>query len=156
VVAALAKPPEGTHPDAGAAASVAAATTAVVTTAAATAAPAAPAAPAVTREASLPPGVTRNTVGIGDQIFHGQMAGGACSACHNTDGSGTTLGPNLRSGHWLWSDGSYEGILTTIREGVKEPKQFRAPMPPMGGTNLTPEQLSAVAAYVWTLSHNNP
>ncbi|MGO9988726.1 MAG: c-type cytochrome [Steroidobacteraceae bacterium] len=165
VAAALAKPPEGTHPDAGAAASVAAATTAAATAAAATAAAAttaaattaaATAAPAVTREASLPPSITRNTVGIGDQIFHGQLADGACSACHNTDGSGTTLGPNLRSGHWLWSDGSYEGIRTTIREGVKEPKQYRAPMPPMGGTNLTPEQLSAVAAYVWTLSHKNP
>jgi mono/diheme cytochrome c family protein len=158
VVAALAKPPEGTHPDAGAAATVAAASVAAASVAAATtaAATAPPAAPAVTREASLPPGVTRNTVGIGDQIFHGQMAGGACSACHNTDGSGTTLGPNLRSGHWLWSDGSYEGILTTIKEGVREPKQFRAPMPPMGGTNLTSDQLSAVAAYVWTLSHKNP
>src|SRR5208283_5018259 len=145
---------------AGAAASVAAPATAAATTAAATtaaataaAATASPAAPAVTRESSLPPGVTHNTIGIGDRIFHGQVAGGACSACHNTDGSGTTLGPNLRSGHWLWSDGSYEGILTTIREGVIDPKQYRAPMPPMGGTNLTPDQLSAVAAYVWTLSH---
>jgi mono/diheme cytochrome c family protein len=26
-------------------------------------------------------------------------------------------------------------------------------MPPMGGAQLTPEQVSAVAAYVWSLSH---
>jgi mono/diheme cytochrome c family protein len=27
-------------------------------------------------------------------------------------------------------------------------------MPPMGGAQLTSEQVSAVAAYVWTLSHH--
>jgi glucose/arabinose dehydrogenase len=32
-------------------------------------------------------------------------------------------------------------------------KQYRSPMPPMGGAQLTPEQTSAVAAYVWALSH---
>jgi mono/diheme cytochrome c family protein len=29
-------------------------------------------------------------------------------------------------------------------------------MPPKGGAQLTPEQVSAVAAYVWGLSHRNP
>ena len=28
-----------------------------------------------------------------------------------------------------------------------------APMPAMGGAQLTAEQLSAVAAYVWSLGH---
>jgi len=36
---------------------------------------------------------------------------------------------------------------------VSQPKQYRAPMPAMGGAELTPEQLSAVSAFVWTLSH---
>jgi hypothetical protein len=26
-------------------------------------------------------------------------------------------------------------------------------MPPMGGAQLTPDQVSALAAYVWSLSH---
>jgi hypothetical protein len=26
-------------------------------------------------------------------------------------------------------------------------------MPPMGGAQLTPDQVSAVAAYIWGLSH---
>jgi hypothetical protein len=26
-------------------------------------------------------------------------------------------------------------------------------MPPMGGAQLTPEQVNAVAAYIWSLSH---
>jgi len=33
------------------------------------------------------------------------------------------------------------------------PKEYRSPMPPMGGAQLTPDQLSALAAYVWSLSH---
>jgi len=27
-------------------------------------------------------------------------------------------------------------------------------MPPMGGAQLTPEQVSALAAYVWAISHS--
>jgi mono/diheme cytochrome c family protein len=29
-------------------------------------------------------------------------------------------------------------------------------MPPMGGSQLTPDQVSAVAAYIWALSHRSP
>jgi mono/diheme cytochrome c family protein len=54
---------------------------------------------------------------------------------------------------WLWSDGSYAGIAKTIADGVMQPKQFRNPMPPKGGAALSTEQVSAVAAYVWALSH---
>jgi mono/diheme cytochrome c family protein len=45
------------------------------------------------------------------------------------------------------------GIAMTIRNGVMQPKKYRSPMPPMGGAQLTPEQVSAVAAYVWGLAH---
>jgi hypothetical protein len=30
-----------------------------------------------------------------------------------------------------------------------QPKQYRAPMPPLGGAQLLPEQVKALAAYVW-------
>lgn len=40
-----------------------------------------------------------------------------------------------------------------ITEGVKQPKKYRSPMPPAGGAQLTEDQKSAVAAYVWSLSH---
>jgi hypothetical protein len=53
----------------------------------------------------------------------------------------------------LWSDGSWEGIAKTITDGVSQPKQYRSPMAPMGGAQLTPEQVKAVAAYVWAISH---
>jgi mono/diheme cytochrome c family protein len=51
-------------------------------------------------------------------------------------------------------DGSFAGIAKTITAGVSQPKEYRSPMPPMGGAQLTTEQVSAVAAYVWGLSQH--
>ena len=76
-----------------------------------------------------------------------------CLGCHGEHGEGTPLGPALTGKKFLWSDGSYAGIAKTITEGVSQPKQYRSPMPPMGGAQLTPDQISTLAAYVWGLSH---
>jgi mono/diheme cytochrome c family protein len=126
IVEAAAEPPEGVHPEAGVAAN-----------------------PPV----AVPEGATREMVALGNRIFHGQVAGAPCAGCHGSSGQGTPVGPNLAGKNWLWSDGSYAAIKKTITEGVPEPKQYRNAMPPMGGTQLTPDQISAVAAYVWSLSH---
>lgn len=123
VVRAQAKPPEGTHEDAGNAA------------------------------LPVPPGATQDQVALGDRIFHGKAAGGMCTACHGTNGGGSPLGPDLTKNKWQWSDGSWEGITKTITTGVMQPKQYRSPMPPNGGSQLTPEQARAVGAYVWAISH---
>jgi glucose/arabinose dehydrogenase/mono/diheme cytochrome c family protein len=120
-----AQPPEGTHPDAGAAAG----------------------------GLPVPEGATRKMVALGERIYRGQVGGASCTGCHGESGQGTPLGPDLLGKKWLWSDGSYAGIAKTITEGVLQPKQYRSPMPPMGGAQLTPDQISALAAYVWGLSH---
>ena len=117
-------PPEGEHANAGAAATL-----------------------------PVPPGSSRRMVELGDDVFHGRVAGAGCTGCHGADAAGTPLGPPLLGHRWLWSDGSYQSIEKIIREGVPQPKQYRAPMPPMGGAQLTDQQLSAAAAYVWGLSH---
>jgi glucose/arabinose dehydrogenase/mono/diheme cytochrome c family protein len=127
VVEAAARPPEGTHANAGSA--------------------------AATRNLPVPPGATRAMIALGDRIYRGQVGGATCTGCHGENGKGSPLGPKLTAHKWLWSDGSYAGIMKTIREGVPHPKEFRSPMPPMGGAQLTPGQLRAVAAYVWALSH---
>jgi glucose/arabinose dehydrogenase len=122
-----AQPPEGTHPDAGAASSSA---------------------------ANLPKGVTPKMVALGARVYHGQLGGAACTGCHGDSGKGSPLGPDLTTDKWSWSDGGYAGIKKTISEGVSQPKNYRSPMPAMGGAQLTPEQLSAVAAYVYSISHH--
>ena len=67
---------------------------------------------------------------------------------------GSSLAPDLTSNKYLWGDGSYASILGIIKQGVAKPKQHTGVMPPMGGAQLTPTQVAAVAAYAWSLSHN--
>ncbi|MFC5864231.1 c-type cytochrome [Acidicapsa dinghuensis] len=122
--AAAAQPPEGNHADAGNAA------------------------------LPVPEGATQEQVALGDRIYHGQVNGAPCMACHGANGGGTPLGPDLTKDKWLWSDGSWKGIAKTIDDGVLNPKQYRSAMPAKGGAQLTPEQVEAVAAYVWSISHH--
>jgi mono/diheme cytochrome c family protein len=89
---------------------------------------------------------------LGDRVYHGLEPGASCTGCHGQTGTGPPLGPDLTDKIWLWSDGSFEGIVRTITDGVMQPKQYRSPMPPSGGAQLTADQISAVAAYVWSLS----
>ncbi|HVW68297.1 MAG TPA: PQQ-dependent sugar dehydrogenase [Steroidobacteraceae bacterium] len=121
--AVAAKPPEGLHKDAGAAA------------------------------LAVPPGSTAKAVALGRDIFAGRVGEAPCTGCHGSDGRGTPLGPDLTAGKWTWSDGSLAGLRKTITQGVPQPKNYRGAMPPMGGAQLSDAQASAVAAYVWSLGH---
>lgn len=116
--------------------------------AATTPAETAPAATA-TATAQLPEGVTQAMVDAGKQAFETTI----CYTCHAMDGSGTPLAPSLRDDEWLNTDGSLAGIEATIRSGVPEPVEHPAPMLPMGGAQLTDEQVQNLAAYVYTISH---
>ena len=123
---ARAGPPEGIHPNAGAEAAA---------------------------RTPVPPGATAAQVALGDRVFHGQAGGGTCVGCHGTTGEGTPVGSDLTSSKWLWGDGSLASIQRIITQGVPKPMEYRSPMPPMGGAQLLPSEVSAVAAYVWALSH---
>ncbi len=101
----------------------------------------------------VPPGTTAAMVALGARVFRGEVSGAGCTGCHGTDGGGTSLGPTLGPHVWLWSDGGYAGIKQTIAQGVPTPRKFRGPMPAMGGAQLSDDEVAAVAAYVWTLSH---
>jgi mono/diheme cytochrome c family protein len=85
----------------------------------------------------VPTGATAAMVALGNRIYHGEAGGASCTGCHGADGAGTPLGPNLTGKQWLWSDGSVDGIAATITDGVMQPKQYRAPMPAMGGAQLS-------------------
>jgi glucose/arabinose dehydrogenase/mono/diheme cytochrome c family protein len=123
-----ATPPEGIHPNAGLQAS------------------------AVLR---TPPGATPDEVALGKRIYEGEVASAPCAGCHGTDGKGSPQGPDLASGKWLWGDGSLAAIAHTITVGVPQPREYGAPMPPMGGAQLSAAELSALAAYVWALGHRS-
>jgi cbb3-type cytochrome c oxidase subunit III len=84
----------------------------------------------------------------GKAIYTGK---GNCGVCHGADAKGTVLAPDLTDDEWLHSDGSLAGILKTVKEGVAAPKKYPAPMPPMGGGQLTDADVQAVSQYVHSL-----
>ena len=81
--------------------------------------------------------------------------GGTCTACHGQDAKGTAVAPDLTDNQWINGDGSYDFIVHTVTTGVPQPKQHPAPMPPKGGAALSDQQVKAVAAYVYSLSHKS-
>jgi mono/diheme cytochrome c family protein len=42
-----------------------------------------------------------------------------------------------------------------VTNGVPQPKEHPAPMPPKGGAQLSDDQVKAVAAYVYSLGHKS-
>jgi mono/diheme cytochrome c family protein len=100
-----------------------------------------------------PATITPQMIALGDSLFHGLIGATSCQACHGADAAQATVAPNLTDAEWLHSDGSWEGIHTTIKSGVMAPKQFTSVMPPFGGAPLTLTQSRAVSAYVYRLSH---
>ncbi|HEY2048785.1 MAG TPA: c-type cytochrome [Caulobacteraceae bacterium] len=97
----------------------------------------------------VPPGATEDQVQAGAHLFQTST----CNSCHGTDAHGTEQGPDLGSGHWLWSGGDLAGLRGTIAQGVAQPKQYGGPMPPMGGAQLSQQDVDALAAYVWSVGH---
>jgi cbb3-type cytochrome c oxidase subunit III len=98
---------------------------------------------------SLPVGVSEEMVTLGDRVFH--RAGG-CAECHGADARGE-LGPNLTDREWLHAKGGYLSILHTIITGVaQEQSESGIVMPPRGGSQISDEDVHAVAAYIWAIS----
>ncbi|HEY7482218.1 MAG TPA: c-type cytochrome [Gemmatimonadales bacterium] len=105
---------------------------------------------AAQEKAAGPAAVTPAAIAKGDSIFH---KSGLCYACHGTNAKGA-VGPNLTDAEWLHSDGSYDGIVATVTSGVPPEKAKKGvAMPPKGGSSISDEEVKAVAAYVYSLSH---
>ncbi|EQB34223.1 PQQ-dependent sugar dehydrogenase [Sphingobium ummariense] len=102
---------------------------------------------------ALPPGVTAAMVERGRLIYSGAQGSATCSGCHGPNGEGSEIAPKLADQQWLWGKGELADIRNIIVKGVPQPKRHAAPMPPYGGAEMTPEEVDAVAAYVWSLSH---
>lgn len=100
--------------------------------------------------AAAPAGVTPAMIAQGDTIYH---KSGLCYACHGSNAEGA-VGPNLTDAEWLHGDGSYDMIVATVTSGVPADKAKKGiPMPPKGGSSISDDEVKAVAAYVYSLSH---
>ncbi len=113
-------------------------------------APAASSDTASSGQVALAPGVTQAQYDQGNELFHGA---GGCTACHGQNATGSQLAPNLTDSTWLHTSGpNVDEIAQVIQNGVPNPIEHPAPMPPMGGANLTSDQVHALASYVASLS----
>lgn len=107
------------------------------------------------KAAKLPAEVTPANVALGDSLFNN----GGCMRCHGKAGVGGQNGPVLADNTWdQLTTGSYEEIRALIVSGVPKEKIKVTTRPNAMGArggrmNLTDAQITAVAAYVYTLSH---
>ena len=101
----------------------------------------------------MPSGVTAAMIATGDSIFNNR----SCKNCHLVGGVGGPRAPNLTDSQWIHIDGSYDSIIKLVTTGFTKAeqvdKQYQFSMNPRGGVNLTDDQIRAVAAYVYSLSH---
>lgn len=96
--------------------------------------------------------ITPREVALGERLFNGHGGDGICATCHGEKGTGTGSAPPLDDRTWINGDGSIGFIKGTMIQGVAQPKEHPLPMPPFGHT-FTEDQLQALAAYVYALSH---
>jgi cbb3-type cytochrome c oxidase subunit III len=107
---------------------------------------------AAAQEAAAAPAAAGDPAQVakGDTIFHKT---GMCYACHGSNAQGS-VGPNLTDAEWIHGDGSVEMIAATVTAGIpKEKAKSGIPMPAKGGSSISDEDVKAVAAYVYSLSH---
>jgi mono/diheme cytochrome c family protein len=121
---------------------------------------AAPPSPTATLSASRLPtrldaGITPQLIARGDTVFHTS----SCTECHGQRAKGTPHGPDLTSGRYVQTSGSYQEIVKIITTGVPVDSiadpSFPEPMPPRGGGTppLSDDQIRSLAAYVYSLGH---
>jgi cytochrome c oxidase cbb3-type subunit 3 len=98
------------------------------------------------------------------ELLQVAMAGGRsifaenCAGCHGSGGAGAPGYPILVDDDWIWG-GTLEDIHTTVTYGIRnENDESRySEMPAFGADEiLEPEQISAVADYVLSLSGAGP
>lgn len=108
--------------------------------------------PAPDASVELPDGVTAEMVAEGRALFG---AKGNCWACHGRNAAGGPLAPDLTDSEWLHvADGAYDAIVELITAGVPTPKEHPAPMPPKGGSQVSNDEIRALAAYLYALSRS--
>lgn len=96
--------------------------------------------------------LSRDLIARGDSIFHGVRASGTCFTCHGDNLRGGPITPDLTDGSWYQIDGTYESIMAIVAAGVPDNDP---PMPPLGGAPLRPDDVAAVAAYVYWQAHRH-
>ena len=99
-----------------------------------------------------PPEPDAARLAMGAQLFKKAQ----CTTCHGANGEGTRFGPSLAGASWVHCDGSVQGILEVIHQGIpveafKNPK-YGMKMSPATKYITDEDQLLALAQYVHSLA----
>ena len=102
------------------------------------------------QEVPVAAGVSVEGVQQGMRLYHSK---GACVSCHGDLGVGTAEGPGLLTGRWKLGSGTYEWLQHMTRHaGWGATGRAEDPRPMRGPTVLDSTEVSAVAAYIWSIS----
>lgn len=101
-------------------------------------------APAETEESLTSQMAAAGAIENGKQVFAAK-----CAACHGENLQGL-IGPNLTDNYWIHGKGTRKDIVAVIRTGVADKGM------PAWETLLKPEELVAVAGYVYSKKGSNP
>lgn len=111
---------------------------------------------------AYPAPITAQLIAQGDSIYNSPNPQGqpmSCARCHGPRGDGGNNGPSLTTGPWLHGGRAHANLVRIITNGMPRDSinaARRFPMNARGGqqANLTDTQISALAAYVWSISAN--
>lgn len=81
-----------------------------------------------------------------------------CQPCHGAGGGGNPGYPALAAGAWLWG-GTLADIQQTVTHGIRsaDPDARTSAMPRFGAdAMLKPDEIAAVADYVWATFYGHP
>lgn len=98
--------------------------------------------------AQRPEGVTPARIAQGQELYRDT----GCPACHGPDAKGVSgLTADLTDGQWKFVEGGeLAALVTVIREGLTADKTGGMPM--MANTDLSDDQVKAIAAYIWSVN----
>jgi mono/diheme cytochrome c family protein len=101
--------------------------------------------------ADRPAGVTDSAIAWGELLFRGAAN---CSKCHGPKGRGTAYAPDLADAIWWHGPGTYEWLVKEVTHGIPENLAVTGGlMPAKGWVPMNQQDVQAVAAYVWAISH---
>ena len=99
-----------------------------------------------------PAAATPENIAMGKEVY----TTAKCVTCHAAEGKGKSgMTTDMTNGEWKFAEGgSFDALVKVIKEGLtKAETGGPVAMPTAASKNLTDEQVTALAAYVWSLNH---
>ena len=99
----------------------------------------------------LPPGMTLDLIREGDELYRGKAG---CAGCHGANATGMPDEGSALTGGLHFIPTEWKAIDSLVTVGVPEPiTRTTTAMPERGEmSDLTPEEIRKVSAYVWAVS----